>query len=249
MYLPILLFTLAVRLVTSAPIAGKDVDVISWRYLELNIRAPVVHPLGKSEVTLFHGTSSDADAKELAKMVDLSKGAAGGDLNDGGFYMTDSIYAAAQFACQDVVEKVFVLEFKWQGTDLRVKEFQNGDPDLEQFLAYDKDPDTNTEDNPAMNAIMTGNDMITGPMHKITTDRNLAPDFRQYAATKQKPIDDGKLTFVTTHELFCSVVPIAGGVDENLYTVGQRSNSGFSLAVATMKVGSGTADWGKAMSE
>ncbi|KAJ3861124.1 hypothetical protein EV359DRAFT_66735 [Lentinula novae-zelandiae] len=82
-------------------------------------------------------------AAELQSEVDLSS-IKHGDLHDvavsgvdGGFYLTDSLLAAAQFACRNLEAKAYVLEYKWTGANLPVKEYQKG-AEFTAFLDYDK---------------------------------------------------------------------------------------------------------------
>lgn len=106
--------------------------LISTSGPKLGKRTNLVHPPGKSDVTLFHGTKSKDDADELQAHITLSK-ISSGDLHDtavgtidvcddidvryltnslfvylsegvdGGFYLTDSLFAAAQFGCRNTI--------------------------------------------------------------------------------------------------------------------------------------------------
>jgi hypothetical protein len=219
----------------------------------------VDHPPGKSDVSLFHGTEDKTNAASLKTKVDLSFINLGdfhdvdADGVDGGFYLTDSLLPAAQFACRKALstagseEKVYVLEFKWSGASLPVKDFKD-DAELQKFLDYDKSSD-NTNRDPAMDAIMKDNAMITGPMKSDTgADALLTKDFWQYAVIKQNAADN-QLKYVTTHEVICSAVPIDEDLNEAVYTTGQRSNADFDKLQQYAERCPGPNDWKKAVDD
>ncbi|KAJ4470251.1 hypothetical protein J3R30DRAFT_3809345 [Lentinula aciculospora] len=180
----------------------------------------VQHPPGQSNVVLFHGTWRAADAAKLASEVKLSV-IKNGDLHstavsgvDGGFYLTDSLLSAAQFACRNVEPKAYVLEYQWFGANLHVQDYQPG-AEFSAFLDYRKVAENHAR-NPAFDQIMKDNDMITGPMNDEHADAFLSPNFRQYAVIKQQ---------AATNNL--NAVPIGANLLPAYYTASQRANHNF----------------------
>jgi len=191
----------------------------------------LAHPSGKQAVTLFHGTSSSASAASIkAHGVDLAKTNHCGDLHhtakgaDGGAYFTDSVIAAAQYAChRDAYAKsptptnAYVLEFQWVPGSSKVFEFSS----LKE-LTDDKCRD---------------NAMITGPMHNPMTDTGLTTDFWQYAIVKQDALHG--LHYVATHVIPChgtsgENVPLGNKLTSATYADGQAGHGGYQSFVSTL---------------
>ncbi|KAH8806779.1 hypothetical protein DL96DRAFT_597743 [Flagelloscypha sp. PMI_526] len=99
----------------------------------------IQHPTGREKLVLFHGTRIEK-LGDFDKGVILDRGGNEGMRGDfhssfvtnddtiqieGGFYLTDSLATAAQFACyRDVVDtpipwKVAVLSFSWSGEEIQ----------------------------------------------------------------------------------------------------------------------------------
>ncbi|KAK7450571.1 hypothetical protein VKT23_012880 [Stygiomarasmius scandens] len=215
-------------------------------------RAGVTHPPGKSNVVLFHGTEDPQSEAKLKKAVDLSV-IKDGDYHstavegvDGGFYLTDSLLAAAQFACRKLpdAKKAYVLEFQWSGASLPVKDYKEG-TEYQAFLDYEKHGDATTR-NAALDKVMKDNAMISGPMN-AAGDEYLSKFFWQYAVIKQSAATNN-LKYVKTHEITCTAVPIGEDVDDTLYSASQESNSNFAAMVKHLtECEVGPYDWDKAV--
>lgn len=193
----------------------------------------LVHPSGKEAVTLFHGTSNQAGATAMAQKVDLAKTNNCGDLHhhtkgaDGGAYLTDSIIAAAQYACHrdeyqgsPTPADAYVLEFTWTPGTSKVYEF-HALKDLTDDKCHE-------------------NDMITGPMHDDVVDVGLTRVFWQYAIVKQAAVQG--LKHVKTYTIPCNGesgenVPKADKLTSAIYEEGQKTNSGFSNLVTQLEGG------------
>ncbi|KIK65259.1 hypothetical protein GYMLUDRAFT_56662 [Collybiopsis luxurians FD-317 M1] len=219
-------------------------------------RAGVRHPPGKSNVVLFHGTENEKSADTLKSPVDLGESAFHGDLHSigvgkehvqGGFYLTDSFLAAAQFACSKLEPTAYVLEFQWNGAKLPVKDYQAGD-EFEEYLEYDK-TQYNEERNPDFDQIMKDNDMVTGPMKAIGQDYLVTKWFWQYAVIKQQAATSN-LKYVTRYEIACSAVPIKDKLTDVLYSASQKSSPEFDEKIKEYtECTEGQYDWQKAAKE
>ncbi|KAK7450570.1 hypothetical protein VKT23_012879 [Stygiomarasmius scandens] len=214
-------------------------------------RAGVTHPPGKSNVALFHGTEDPRSVAALQRGVDLSV-IKDGDYHstavdgvDGGFYLTDSIVAAAQFACRKLPEtkKVYVLEFQWNGASLPVKDYQDG-AEYQTFLSYEKHEDATTR-NAALDKVMKDNAMISGPMN-AAGDEYLSKYFWQYAVIKQQAATNN-LRFVKTYEISCSAIPIGDDVNDQVYSAGQKSNPSFEQMAQYVTQCEGEYNWNAAV--
>ncbi|KAJ7479038.1 hypothetical protein FB451DRAFT_1240452 [Mycena latifolia] len=219
----------------------------------IKARANVRHPSGTGDIILFHGTSPTAAEAVEDKGVDLSKTASRGDFShrpesDGGFYMTDSLIAAAQFACHEHTiprgAEVDVLEFSWRGAGMSVKEFPSADAEFDSFLEYNEGPDTDSEDVPneddpfRTEALeIYENDMITGPLPPngvFDVDLNKVL-FHQYAVIKQAAADSN-LVLTTRHRtILCKNVPKKTALTAEMYTDTQGGNANFATAVAALQ--------------
>ncbi|KIK52121.1 hypothetical protein GYMLUDRAFT_251474 [Collybiopsis luxurians FD-317 M1] len=215
-------------------------------------RAGVTHPPGKSNVALFHGTESKSDAAKLKGTVNLSV-IKDGDLHstavpgvDGGFYLTDSLLAAAQFACRKLEPTAYVLEYQWNGASLPVKDYQAG-TEWSAFLDYEKHGDAATR-NAALDQVMKDNDMISGPMNAPGADDYLSKWFWQYAVIKQTA-STSSLKYQKTYEIPCSAIPIGDDLTDELYSAGQKTSPHFNaMATQLTECESGPYDWHKAIS-
>ncbi|KAJ4488996.1 hypothetical protein C8J55DRAFT_558052 [Lentinula edodes] len=215
------------------------------------IDAQVQHPLGRSDAVLFHGTYREDHAAELQSEVDLSS-IKHGDLHDvavsgvdGGFYLTDSLLAAAQFACRNLEAKAYVLEYKWTGANLPVKEYQKG-AEFTAFLDYDKHAEAPSR-NAALDQIMADNDMITGPMMDEYADALITPYFRQYAVIKQRAATNN-LKYTSTYEVPCTAVPVGKDLLAEYYTASQKSSPNFDkLVKLLMQCEPGIGPWQQAV--
>ncbi|KAJ4471198.1 hypothetical protein C8R41DRAFT_870645 [Lentinula lateritia] len=179
--------------------------------------------------------SMEDHAAELQSEVDLSS-IKHGDLHDvavsgvdGGFYLTDSLLAAAQFACRNLEAKAYVLEYKWTGANLPVKEYQKG-AEFTAFLDYDKHAEAPSR-NAALDQIMADNDMIT----------------RQYAVIKQQAATNN-LKYTSTYEVPCTAVPVGKDLFAEYYTASQKSSPHFDqLVKLLMQCEPGIGPWQEAV--
>ncbi|KAJ7440902.1 hypothetical protein FB451DRAFT_1561400, partial [Mycena latifolia] len=103
----------------------------------------VAHPSAQGTITLFHGTTSESADSIVANGPDISY-TPQGDFNSqpdvpGGFYMSDSLLSAAQFACYESQrgspDEVDILEFTWQGAS-DVYEFTGITDEWHSFVNY-----------------------------------------------------------------------------------------------------------------
>jgi len=193
----------------------------------------LVHPSGKQALTLFHGTSNKEGAEAMAHKVDLAKTHNCGDLHhhtkgaDGGAYFTDSVIAAAQYACHrdeyqhsPTPADAYVLEFTWTPGTSTVYEFHSV-KDLTDDKCHE-------------------NDMITGPMRDDLVDVGLTREFWQYAIVKNGALVG--LKYVKTYTIPCNGasgenVPKADKLTSAMYEEGQKTNSGFSSFVTQLEGG------------
>jgi hypothetical protein len=207
----------------------------------------VSHPSARGSITLFHGTSSSQAASLVSQGVQLSKTAASGDFShrpevDGGFYMADSLIAAAQFACfelgQDSPTKVDVLEYTWNGAGVTVHEFPSRNTEFDSFLEYNEGDENveNTSDPFHAQAIeIFKSSMISGPLSGGDFDKDLRNDFQQYAVVRQ-PAASSKLVLKQRHQnILCKNVPKGEALTDDLYKQTQGGNSGFAAGVAALQ--------------
>ncbi|KAF7309314.1 hypothetical protein MIND_00301700 [Mycena indigotica] len=222
------------------------------RYAEFTLnrheaRAGLAHPSGKGRVTLFHGTDP-SKAASLTAGVNLAKTAPTGDFNHkpevpGGFYLTDSVIAAAQFACwgaeQGEPAKVDVFEYAWDGVGAGVFEFPGQTPDWLEFLFYNSEEDTtreNVDDDFRAQAveIYKNKVMITGPMNG-QDDELITNEFQQYAIINQAAVTS-RLRLVARHQnIVCKNVPQADALTTTLYTKGQGGNPSFQSLLTKLQ--------------
>jgi len=181
---------------------------------------------------LFHGTNTPENAEAMQAKVDLSKTSSVGDLHfkkrvggtcNGGLYLTDSVIAAAQFACYNKrAQTAYVLEYDWDPKSHNVYEFAPTDT--------------------LSRAMCQQYDMVTGPMNKPVSDDDLTPSFWQYAIVNQATATDG-LKYVTTHTIPCKKetgrdnVPRSNALTDDVYSLGQRANPGFDGLLTSLTTG------------
>ncbi|KAJ3852628.1 hypothetical protein EV368DRAFT_64748 [Lentinula lateritia] len=215
-------------------------------------RSALIHPSAKHSVHLFHGTFESSLANNILKVgfdVNKSGRPEGGDFHRSPVhagYMTDSIYAAAQFVChapdQDDAStqtSAYVVEFSWDG-DEHVQEFTAKDNSWIEFQMYNIDT-TGTETKPASYDGIMAKTMVTGPMDLSTVfddsiDDHLTESFWQYAIIahqnpQKKYTYSDKLKPLTVHEVYCDHVPIGNALTDKMYAMGQQADSDFEATV------------------
>jgi len=196
---------------------------------------------------LFHGTTSSNAAALEAQGVSLAKTAASGDFSHrpevaGGFYMADSLIAAAQFACFEAQtarpSQVDVLEYTWHGSGTKVKAFPSANKEFDSFLDYnegDEDVENTSDPFHAQALEIYKNDMITGPLGGGVFDQNLTKDFQQYAVVQQAAATS-KLTLKTRHKnILCKNVPKGSALSATQYEQTQGGNPNFNAVVTALQ--------------
>jgi hypothetical protein len=207
----------------------------------LHKRAPVTHPSAAHAITLFHGTALQAHVDSIHQHgMQLSATRQVGDFNSntvggtaGGAYFTDSLAAAAQFACfgdhRSSPATVHVLEFTWNPAGLHVHEFTGETAEWRNLMTANSGQHA---DKVAAAQLMHNNDMIAGPMNAGPADSKLTKDFWQYAIIKQHAIDTG-LHYVTTHSnIQCHKVAKLSATG---YMQGQKANPKFTPFVNNLE--------------
>ncbi|KAE9411395.1 hypothetical protein BT96DRAFT_1011219 [Gymnopus androsaceus JB14] len=116
---------------------------------QLALRFFPTHLSGKEKITLYHGTT-DQEKGELEKGPKIMNPNQRGDLSAaGGFYLTDSLRAAGQFACnqkranakliedkKDAEAFAVIFEYEWDGTNAKVKDYDEWKKeDYDDFVA------------------------------------------------------------------------------------------------------------------
>ncbi|KAJ7892433.1 hypothetical protein B0H13DRAFT_1886776 [Mycena leptocephala] len=250
---------------------------------QLDQRAVVVHPSATNVATLFHGTSAAKADNIVASGIDLTVGVDTGDFSHrpgkhssfllllcltsgtgvevaGGFYLTDSVMVAAQFACYGtlnsrpasidilracseylvfpfITEVSTYAEFGWNPAGAAVYEFPGETTDWTNFQLYNSNP--NAAANPAspyygLAMTIYTNDMITGPLNG-PVDTFITDDAWQYAVVKQ-PVATNNLMYQQRYRgILCKNVPQGNRVNANLYAQGQAGNAGFATRVANLQ--------------
>jgi len=206
-------------------------------------RAPVTHPsAAHATLTLFHGTAEQKHVDSIIKHgMKLSLTKKTGDFNsheigglEGGAYFTDSLAAAAQFACfgshTQSPATVHVLEFTWNPAGHHVHEFSGETAEWKNLM--NANAHITGADVAKAKKIMLDNDMISGPMNAGPVDTKLTKDFWQYAIIKQKAIDTG-LRHVHTHDhIQCKKVAKLSATG---YLQGQKANPKFAHFVENLE--------------
>ncbi|KAJ6534684.1 hypothetical protein DFH09DRAFT_1369790 [Mycena vulgaris] len=212
----------------------------------LEARAGVSHPSAKGSISLFHGANT-ANANELANSrVNLARGVPVGDFNHrpevpGGFYMTDSLVAAAQFACYGIPKQlpasVDVLQFKWRGSGVAVHEFPGKTADWTNFQLYNSFANLVVNTGSPFRALAENiyqNAMITGPLDG-PVDGLITNNFQQYAVVDQA-VADSNLTLEKHHKgILCANVPKGNKLSARLYAQGQAGNAKFNAKLAKLQ--------------
>ncbi|KJA24281.1 hypothetical protein HYPSUDRAFT_53878 [Hypholoma sublateritium FD-334 SS-4] len=184
-------------------------------------------------MVLFHGTRTEENVISLSTNVDLSKTNSMGDLHtnkkggaDGGAYFTDSLVAAAQYACYStkydttmaLPDIVYVASFQWTPGQFKVHEFST-----KSEVTADKS-DTS--------------DMISGPMSAPAfIDMYLTPYFWQYAVVKKTAV--AGLKHLQNYKVYCKNVPEGRNLQEQEYAKGQSGNPEFNALVTGLTSESG----------
>ncbi|KAJ7440240.1 hypothetical protein FB451DRAFT_1191696 [Mycena latifolia] len=213
---------------------------------ELPARAPPDHPSANNAITLFHGTIPANAAEIIADGINLALGTGSGDFHhrpevDGGFYLTDSIMVAAQFACYGKLSRpdtVEILEFGWNPAGALVFEFPGQTADWESLQEYNNFPVGQVNVNSpfrAQAAAIYMNDMITGPMDAGPADVLITPDAWQYAVVHQVVAKNNLHLQNDYKGILCKNVPQAARVDTNLYVQGQAGNAQFAGRLAKLQ--------------
>lgn len=185
-------------------------------------RTATTHPSGKAATTLFHGTATQENANS-AKVPDLSKTHASGDYHkrgggcDGGFYLTDSLFAAAQFTCYAPAALggknpsiAYVNQYKWSPpATLKHKAFSSAGSAIDAEAT----------------AACKTTDLLEGPMNGMF-DKEMHKDFYQYTITNQKTA--GYLAFEKQYIIPCANIASGKQLDSLLYQKGQASNAEFA---------------------
>ncbi|KAJ7075520.1 hypothetical protein B0H15DRAFT_1027074 [Mycena belliarum] len=224
----------------------------------IKARAGVSHPSGTGTTTLFHGTTALSAAALEAQGVRLKRTAGRGDFShrpecDGGFYLTDSLIAAAQFACHerqqprgDQVDVLVHTEFTWRGAGMGIKAFPSATQEFDDFLEYNEGPDVDDEedvenfDDPfhdEAREIYDNSDMITGPLPPdglFDVDLNKAL-FRQYAVIKQDAADNNLVLTARHRSILCKNVPKNTALTAQMYEELQGGNPNFKAALLSLQ--------------
>ncbi|KAJ7084530.1 hypothetical protein B0H15DRAFT_385285 [Mycena belliarum] len=221
----------------------------------IKARAGVSHPSGTGTTTLFHGTTALSAAALEAQGVRLERTAGRGDFShrpecDGGFYLTDSLIAAAQFACherqQPRGDQVDVLEFTWRGAGMTIKAFPSANQEFDDFLEYNEGPDVDDEEDvenfedpfhDEAREIYDNSDIITGPLPPdglFDVDLNKAL-FRQYAVIKQDAADNNLELTARHRSILCKNVPKNTALTAQMYEELQGGNPKFKVALLSLQ--------------
>ncbi|KAJ7452266.1 hypothetical protein FB451DRAFT_1409420 [Mycena latifolia] len=201
----------------------------------------VRHPSAKNTISLFHGTTATSAAAIVAQGPQISR-TPKGDFNskpevDGGFYLSDSLITAAQFACHEQDRgspaQVDVLEFTWHGSS-SVHEFASQTNEWVSFVEHNLGPDPVKDAFHPQAVEIFKNVMVSGPMNG-PDDLDLTDEFFQYAVVNQDAANT-QLVMKTRHQnIFCANVPKGNSLTDAQYTGTQGGNSQFNTLLATLK--------------
>ncbi|KAJ3520559.1 hypothetical protein NMY22_g12702 [Coprinellus aureogranulatus] len=192
---------------------------------------PTVHPLGNSPhpITLFHG-SDEEDEAISAQKVKLKETSKYGDLHapgegcSGGFYLTDSLFAAAQFVCHSKSwetpnEFAFVNEYTWTAPPgLKHRRYLQAN----EITRWDASEDCQIYD------------MLEAPMYDPIADVDLHKDFWQYVIVNQEAT--AGLQFENRYVIPC--MNVESGRDQvgpEVYQKGQKTNPEFTEFAAELQ--------------
>ncbi|KAJ7893054.1 hypothetical protein B0H14DRAFT_3125868 [Mycena olivaceomarginata] len=157
----------------------------------------------------------------------------------GGFYLTDSVMVAAQFACYGSAKRpatVEILQYRWNPASFSVYDFPGETADWKNFQTYNSSPNLvvnlNSPYRPLARTIYT-NSMITGPLAG-PADVFITNAAWQYAMVNQNAANT--LALQAQHPgILCKNVPHGNRVDANLYAQGQAGNAKFNTRLAHLK--------------
>ncbi|KAJ3510479.1 hypothetical protein NMY22_g15972 [Coprinellus aureogranulatus] len=174
---------------------------------------PTVHPLGNSlhPITLFHG-SDEEDEAISAQKVKLKETSEYGDLHapgegcSGGFYLTDSLFAAAQF-------------YTWTAPPgLKHRRYLQAN----ECTRWDASEDCQIYD------------MLEAPMYDPIADVDLYKDFWQYVIVNQEAT--AGLQFENRYIIPCMNVESGRDqVGPEVYQKGQKTNPEFTEFAAELQ--------------
>ncbi|KAF7357746.1 hypothetical protein MVEN_00820500 [Mycena venus] len=236
---------------TAAQIEARELEELDVRSHELEARVfglggGITHPDAAGTITLFHGTTAANAAALAAGSVDLSRTRGTGDFNHfpevpGGFYLTDSLVAAGQFACFGIPGSrpatADVVEYRWTGAGRKTFTFPGETADWLAFQQFNNNPNkvvVTTGPFAAKAAQLFTNDMIAGPLNG-PSDFLLTDDFQQYAVISQNAATNG-LQFVARHQnIICDNIPTGNGLTARLYQQGQAGNAKFNTRLAKLQ--------------
>jgi hypothetical protein len=196
------------------------------------------HVSGKEKITLYHGTPPVADVEAaLDAGISTLRKQKGDFSSTGGFYLTDSLFAAGQWGCHGKAgthTTVHIYEYTWDGSSLEVKDYSDWteEKDYINFCFYNycsmlhdseglskKQADAKKAE---LKKIGTEFDMFNGPMDPIA---GIASDFWQYAVVKAPALSS--LVKVTAYKsLSCDKFP----KDTDIGEKGRGPSSAFSSA-------------------
>ncbi|KAJ7263705.1 hypothetical protein C8J57DRAFT_1230900 [Mycena rebaudengoi] len=215
----------------------------------IKARDGLVHPHPRDTFRLFHGTP-DASTLVLPNSVDLSRAMPTGDFHHvsevpRGFYMTDSIVAAAQFACfgdpeeeeaPDSVEVIGGFKIILSSIMALIPAPRiSVDWNWGLTILLSCTVDTTNPAQPAVAAILQNNVMIAGPMN-LAEDVDLTNFFQQYAVIDQATANSPALVFQARHRnILCQSVPFAQALSDVIYEQGQGGNPGFTALLQTLQ--------------
>ncbi|KAJ7783982.1 hypothetical protein DFH07DRAFT_948973 [Mycena maculata] len=162
----------------------------------------------------------------------------------GGFYLTDSLVTAAQYACYKdgqapPHQPVDVLEFSWNGQGFGIYDFTSiENPIYEKFEEYNfaESDAAIVRSFQAQATHIYRNAMITAPMNSPDADMDLTDDFWQYAIVKQDAVTGptAGLRYKTRYSVYCSKVPKGNGLTPAMYTAGQGGNPAFATLISEL---------------
>ncbi|KAJ6594310.1 hypothetical protein B0H19DRAFT_1094975 [Mycena capillaripes] len=223
---------------------GAQIEERELEELEARIGG-VTHPDATGTITLFHGTTPASGAALAAGHVDLSLTRDIGDFNHrpevaGGFYMSDSLTAAAQFACFGIPGKrpasAAVVQYRWTGAGKQVFTFPGQTADWQAFQEFNNNAneDVITTGFRPKAAQLFQNDMIVGPLNG-PFDTHLSNDFQQYAVIKQAT-ENTNLVFQQAHQnILCKNIPTGNAFTARMYQQGQAGNAKFNTRLAKLQ--------------
>ncbi|KAJ6610648.1 hypothetical protein B0H10DRAFT_2224810 [Mycena sp. CBHHK59/15] len=218
---------------------------------QIKVRTGLSHPHPTGTFSLFHGAESVAELVPPDR-VDLRKTQPRGDFHHvpevpySGFYMTDSLVAAAKFACfgeDEGPDTVEVVEFQWTGTDISTYVFPEEVTEWQQFVRYNMETPEGEEAtrdpfHAQALAILQHKVMIAGPMN-TEDDMDLTSSFWQYALIDQMTANSNRLEYKAQYSnIFCNSMGLGVGTAlmDTVYAEGQGGNPDFASRLAQLQV-------------